>query len=95
MLEIFNTMEAQKWKENEAAPTWFKNDYDRAYEAANQKAQKWKENKAAPTWLKNGDDHHLLSAAFMKSATFQEIRPLAYAAYQKWQWSRQVAPPHF
>ncbi len=86
-------MEAQKWKENEAAPTWFKNDYDRAYEAANQKAQKWKENEAAPTWLKNGDDHPLLSDAFMKSATFQEIMPLTYAAYQKWQWSRQVAPP--
>jgi hypothetical protein len=29
----------------------------------------------------------------MNSATFQEIRPLAYAAHQKWQWSRQVAPP--
>ncbi len=33
---------AQKWKESEATPTWFKNGYDRAYEAAqaelNQKA---------------------------------------------------------
>ncbi len=49
-------MEAQKWKENEAAPTWFKNDYDRACEAANQKAQKWKESEAAPTWFKNDYD---------------------------------------